>query len=472
MKPAHRKMRPLALLVGAAVCAPSAGSRADVPASTRTTDVSDGDEQRGTTDTSAEDVASAPPPGEESGRVVAPPADESVTRQFARGVLLLPSVAFAIAATPVRASVWLYDRYELKRRYMGIMFNDARTFGLYPALQLETGYGAVLGARLVHRDLFGTGEGLQLRAAAGGRYRHQAGIEVGSGRRFGRRLRLDAEAEHERRPADRFFGIGNGDGAVATTFRQQLARATMRATLQVAPAFDARFAVAVADFEPSRSDDGPAIDELYPTETMTGFNGFRHAYSELELRWDTRRPGSPWEIGSLPSTGWLVAGFAGRVTALDGMTHYWRYGTDLQRLFRIGIGPRSIRTRLYTEATSGAANDIPFTQLPRLGGSVLLRGYPADRFRDRVAAAGSVEYQWDVGYHAAASLFVDAGRVFPSLEQLTLSGVRVGYGAALELYGSRSFVARAAVATSRDGGVQLFLSFDPGRDLPPREERR
>lgn len=77
---------------------------------------------------------------------------------------------------------------------------------------------------------------------------------------------------------------------------------------------------------------------------------------------------------------------------------------------------------------SGTRDQVPFTELPMLGGSSFLRGYPFERFRDRAAGFGSVQYQWDVSHILDAYLFADAGRVFPSIANVTLHGLRVGYG--------------------------------------------
>jgi hypothetical protein len=428
----------------------------------------------------ASDAEGAPVPGDESGRLDTD-AGDSALRQVGRGALFLPKLAVEVAFAPVRAGVWAYERYHLKERMFAIFFNDAGTIGLFPVAALESQYGVTVGARFVHRDLFGARERLGLHAGAGGRFRQIMSAKLRSGDRFGRRFALELDGEFERRPKDAFYGIGNAnagalveqaDSAVEGRFRQQLVRAAAIADVRVAGNLHLRGAGAVADFELGRSDVGPPIDELYPMETMVGFDGFRHVYSELELRWDTRRNASHWEAPSVRATGWLLAGFAGRVTALDDGADYWRFGTDLQRFVKIGQGPRVISGRIYTEAVSGTLDEVPFTQLPRLGGKTLLRGYALDRFRDRVAAVGSIEYAWDLSRIISASTFVDAGRVFPSVRDVRAEGLRVGYGIALEGHTNSTFLIRASIASSIDGGVFVDLAFDPVFDLEPRVERR
>ena len=65
-----------------------------------------------------------------------------------------------------------------------------------------------------------------------------------------------------------------------------------------------------------------------PSE-LTGFqDGVDQVYGEGELRWDTRRPASPWEPPSLHAVGTYVDGFGGYVHGLRGASSYWRYGVD------------------------------------------------------------------------------------------------------------------------------------------------
>jgi hypothetical protein len=371
---------------------------------------------------------------------------------------------------PIRAGIWAYDRYQLKERYLDVFFNDARTAGLVPTATLESGYGLTVGAKLLHDDLFGDEERFRLRAATGGRFRQLATVALASGERFGRRLDVELDGRFERRPHDVYYGIGNTSMPEAR-FRQELLRATASAQVRLAGPLRVRTSGALADFTFGRSEDGPAIDEIYPADTMAGFDGVRHAYAELEVSYDSRRNARRWEVAAIPATGWLLAAFGGRTIALDANADYWRYGADLQRFMRIGDGPRVFSVRAYGEAVAGDAV-VPFAQLPRLGGATLLRGYPADRFRDRVATLVSLAYGWDISRALSANMFVDTGRVFPSVRELELEALRVGYGLELEAHTARSFVMRVGIATSFDGGAFFTLSFDPVFDLAPRTERR
>jgi len=420
---------------------------------------------------SAAEVESAPVPGTESGRT--DPADhDSVLRDIGQGALFVPRVAVEVALSPVRASVWALDRFQLVDRFKRIFFDDSETYGLYPTLVLDQSYGLTVGGRFVHRNLFGEHEHLALRAGTGGEYRAQASAGVRSGERFGERTQLELRGEFERRPADAFYGIGNTEGSMVAYHREELFRASTRVDMRAISALHVRAAAALTDIAYADSSDGPPIEMIYTTSSLTGWPGTRNLYGELELRWDSRRVSTPFAGHHVIDAGSLLAVYAGPVHPLDGGVDYWRYGGEAQQFLQLGAGPRALATRLYAEGVTGATQDIAFTQLPELGGKTHLRGYPRDRFRDRFAAVGSLEYLWDLGNYPMASLFIDVGRVFPSPRDIEPTNLRVGYGFSLQLHDVRRFIASVSIASSIDGGVFFNLAFDPVFDIEPRVEDR
>ena len=447
--------------IGAAIAlAPSAPTRADEPTEP--------------SEPTAADVAGAPTPGDESGRTD-PGADareESAARLVARGVLAIPRIAFTIAMAPVRGGVYAYDQYHVKDRWYRVFFDDTGDIGLYPTARFEAGFGVNVGARFVHRDLAGRRERVALFAGTGGRFRHKVGVALRSGDRFGDRLALATDAEFERRPKDPFYGVGNDASGLEARFRQQLMRVAAVADVRIAGDLHALAAGALTDVELSVSDTGEPIDMLYAPADLVGWPSVRHGYGELELRWDGRDHVGDWDLESITSTGSLAAVFAGRVARLDGGTDFWRYGVDLQHFMRLGIGPRFLLVRGHAEAVSRGRDEVAFTELPQLGGKTLLRGYARDRFRDRVAAAASVEYQWDLLRPIAASVFVDAGRVYPSLAAVTVADLRVGYGLGVHWFSQHALRVRASIASSIHGGLFFDVAFDPVTELDARVEQR
>jgi hypothetical protein len=438
---------------------------------------------------SADDVAGEPQPGDESGRVDADDGGDSAARELGRGALLLPKLVIDSALQPVRAVLWAWDRFQLEDLYYRVFFNASRTIGITPTVGYDYGYGVngvYGGARFVARDLFGKREHLALTAATGMMYRQLYSAELKSGNRF-RRFALELDAGFEQHPEDPFYGIGNGDlvtmpaalidprsddTAALARYRQQRMRLALVGDGRVWSSLHVRGGAAATDAQLSASDVGMPIGSLYDTNGLVGWGGVRSGYGELELRWDGRRRATEYEPSAVFATGTLASVYTGREHLFEGGHDFWRYGFDLQQFLRIAAGPRVLALRLHGEAVSGPRDEVPFTELPRLGGLTYLRGYPLDRFRDRVATFGSAEYQWDLALRVRASLFVDAGRVYDSLDAVSLDHLRVGYGVGLEANTQDSFIMQLSLASSIDGGLLFSLGFNPVTDLDDRVRRR
>ena len=435
----------------------------------------------------AADVAGAPTPGSESGRIDPKDSSDSGLRRALRGALFVPRLGVDLALSPARLSVWAFDRYHLDALYYRVFYNDARTIGLVPTAAFDSRFGLTAGARFVDHDLLGRHEDLSIEAASGGRYHGVIKTAVRSGDRLGDRLAIELDGQYELRPQDPFYGIGNHSDsaspaapvdpavdatAVETRYRERLARTAAVIDLRLVDGMHLRSSSELTDRRFSPSDTGVPINSIYDPMTLIGYDGVRYVYSELELRFDTRRNANEYEPRPLYSVGSLAALFGGRIHRLDNARDYWRYGVDLQHFIRLAEGPRVLALRFHGEAVSGTLAEVPFTELPQLGGLDDLRGYPTDRFRDRVAAFGSIDYAWDVAYWLSARAFVDAGRVFGSLDAVGIDHVRVGYGVALEGHSLRSFGALAALSSSIDGGLFLNLSFNPLFTLDERVRRR
>lgn len=439
--------------------------------------------------TSAE-VADAPKPGQAPG-IERPPEDGQGWRVVPRTLLYVPRGVLWLVDAPFRGSLYLYERYRLRDRWKAIFFNDEGTFGIFPIATYESGFGINAGVSMVHRDLFGDDEDLSLRASFGGRFRQEYSGKFTTGDRLGR-TRLELEGEYEIRPKDRFFGIGNNDladdppampidpytdpRAFDARFRQRMTRASGIIDVRLIGDLSVRGSAA---FLRRRFGDASEItssdfnlEEVYDTAAIPRFDdGTSYVYNELELRLDTRH-NHLFEPPSVPSHGWFLSAYGGLVSGVDQSYQFGRYGFEGQRFIRLAPSPRAVILRLTIDGVTGELDEIPFTELPRLGGPLLLRGYERDRFRDRVAAMGSAEYQWDLLSTLSGFVFVDAGRVYRRLRDVELEDLRVGFGGGIEAHLKNTFLGRAQITSSTDGGILLQFSLDPIYDLKARVKRR
>jgi hypothetical protein len=434
----------------------------------------------------AADVAFEPIPGYESGRSDRGDTD-STWRGIGRGLLYVPKLALDVVLSPARAAIWAQDRYHLSDRYTRTFYNAKETIGVFPNLSVDSALGFSAGAGFVHRDLFGAKEHLGAEFSIGNRYRQIYSANFASGDRLGKQLSLQLDAGYERRPHDAFYGIGNGtrvDSAagpinplvdstsVEAHYRQARSRASITADYHPWSRLHIRPAAAVSELAFASADIGEQVSARYDTRGVVGWNGVQYGYGELEVRWDSRHATTVMEPTSVYSAGELLAMFGGRMHRLDNGPDFWRYGFDAQKFLRIAEGPRVLIGHLHGEAVTGRRDEVPFTELPKLGGPTWLRGYALDQFRDRVAVFGSLAYEWDLSQWFSANVFVDAGRVYPELTDLSVDHLRMGYGLAIEAHHVDSFVLEGSIGSSIDGGLFVNLSFNPVYDLEERVRRR
>jgi outer membrane protein assembly factor BamA len=124
--------------------------------------------------------------------------------------------------------------------------------------------------------------------------------------------------------------------------------------------------------------------------------------------------------------------------------------------------------RLHGEGVTGSVDEVPITELPYLGGGTFLRGYSYARFRDRIAAVGTLQYMWSIMPYASAFLFTDVGRVYRDWNDVTLSGLHMGFGVGLSVYFKDTFLADLTLGSSLDGGIAATAEFSPVLDARPR----
>ena len=115
----------------------------------------------------------------------------------------------------------------------------------------------------------------------------------------------------------------------------------------------------------------------------------------------------------------------------------------------------------------GDDSEIPFSELPRLGGPNRLRGYPLDRFRDEKAAVGTVEYHYPIHQFVAGALYVDVGKVAKSYGDFLNSNWKVGGGGGFIVRSRDNQLFTFDIAYGE--GVQFHLTTDPLRAFSKRD---
>lgn len=403
-----------------------------------------------------------------------------------RLLLLPPRLALSLVTWPLRKGLVLVERYHVVEHIEDLLYNDARTAGVLPAITGFPGVGTSFGVNVFHDDLLGHGESLSVSAAYGGLYQQAYRVKLEADHVLDGRLWFEGEASYEAKPNLYFRGIGDpasadaGVGldpyaaAVETRFSEQryLTRFRM-GTRHGRPGQLLEPGISVI-YNHRRFDEGERLragdldlTRVYDEARIPGFlEGADILEITADLVLDYRNE------PARPSSGFLVEAFAGGVPR-QGKWRYFHWGVEASGYLELWAKERVLVLRGVLEAVEGDRERIPFTELPRLGGPRRLRGYRLNSFRDEKAVLGTVEYRWHVHQYVTASLFVDVGQVRDGyLELFSVgegSGWRAGYGGGLRIGSRRTTLVNIDIAYG--DGLQVLVSTEPLEAFADRTEQ-
>lgn len=288
------------------------------------------------------------------------------------------------------------------------------------------------------------------------------------------RSRLHAAGGYERSLTRRFFGLGpktNEDDE--TSYRDTLGFVEFGIDLAIPdPGDDLVLSLGASgewhDLGNGHVSGEPSMQEIFPElfdDADPSALGFLHA----GLRWDTR------DSQENPYRGWFVSGKVDAALLQDGgdVGAVWTVSGGkifgVPGIFHSGgdTGEEhpptdTLAFGLRTQLTSG---DLPFFELPSLGGSDEGRGFIAGRWRDRASWIASVEHRFWLlprGFpipftdairveRFGAAIFYEVGAVGENGGRLFKSQVRSSYGFGLRASLERAAPFRVDIGFSKDG---------------------
>ena len=140
-----------------------------------------------------------------------------------------------------------------------------------------------------------------------------------------------------------------------------------------------------------------------------------------------------------------------------GQFDFYRVDVHLQHYIPLASRYRVLAFRAigaFTDADGGQS--VPFYLQPTLGGHRDLRGFRESRFRDDNTLLLGAEYRWQAWWALDGALFVDAGTVAPSRQDLSLGNMDVSYGVGFRFHSNSALAGRLDLAFSREGFVPLL----------------
>jgi hypothetical protein len=402
-----------------------------------------------------------------------------------RAILFLPRLALRLLFYPVQKGLEFTERHRIIEHVEDILYNDARTAGVVPTLSYGSDYGLGYGFTAFHDDLSGFEDSVAFDARFGGRYVQAYQLAFAGERVLGTRYWTESLVRFEVSPHLLFEGYGDPreaatganlgprDAAVETRFRQTRLLYLGRFGYTIGhPGSETKlggtgilnhrhFGDSTADF---LAPDERGLSDVYDPGRVPGFeDGVRTVEVTGNLVVDTRD-----EQGAT-SSGIYLEGFGGALVPF-GAYRYAHWGAELTGYVDLYRKTRVLVLRGAHEGVAGSYDEIPFSDLPRLGGSHRLRGYPLDRFRDRQTAVATAEYHYPIHQYVAGALFVDAGRAATDFSSLFDFDVwRVGWGGGFIVRSKRTLLFSLQVAYG--DGLNVYFTTDPLRAFAGRGEQ-
>jgi hypothetical protein len=428
-------------------------------------------------ETSVRDVLDAPPP-DQADNITVPDAPTLRERLLwiPRVALFVPWVVTELAFVPVRTLAYGLVRFQVGTRVARLPFNDTGRAAAYPILALETGYGADAGLVLIGRDLLGAGERAVGELRVGHRVAERYHLVLDTGHRLGPVALLGGSLYQLEQAA--FHGIGPnqlqdedevsrpvdplGADGVESRYGLRTLRAYGGATVTL-PADLTFTAMGGRVSQELRETDGPEPGlGIYDTSALAGVDALDHYELTAGLTLDARSGRHTARPGVYPDGGVLVQASVTRALELPApAADYTRVHAEVTGWASVLGGGRVASARVGFEAVTGEVDQVPFYELPALGGPGSMRGLRRDRFRDRAAAMIGAEYRFLIEDEVALAAFVDAGAVADSPGDLGAGGIAVGFGLELSVFGQRSDYLRAQVGSSTEGELVLALILTP-----------
>ncbi len=330
---------------------------------------------------------------------------------------------------------------------------DPTIIEFFPILSYDTDAGFGYGGKVVFRNQLGQRESFDLTlflSTKGERwYRFAFSLpdaELRQGSAYP--LAVDFFVDYDKWINNSFFGVGMESSFNA---REYYTKEPLELNLVISRGFSASIVgSAGARFKAVRNygfSDESRLKTL-PPDLNAGRAEFTSMF--LQVRYDTRNsfinPTSgiviQMELERAPvSSAWNVS-----FTRYGGVVHYY------QPLF---FTRTVLALRYSTAVVNGDA--LPVQVLLPVGGNSTLRGSPQDRYLDQVAAVANAELRFPIYWRLAGVAALDAGRVFHSLSQYSLSRWAVNPTVGRRL-GMETFVVRLDVGLGKET-TGFYLNF-------------
>jgi hypothetical protein len=306
-----------------------------------------------------------------------------------------------------------------ERAGLPTMFYDLFTFGprqqggLVPSAYVDFGFRPSVGLYFFYDDLGFTGHDLRLRAATGGKEWLSGSIS--------NRLRLDVSGKKRvalelsglRRPDYTFFGIGPSTEQSAL-LRYGEDRLNARTFFETRVGERTAFRSELSLYDVGFRRGGLGGDRRLADVVAAGAAappGYERGYTALESALTAAHDGR-WSKQK-PRAGVFGRARVAHVSMLRERGSFAKYGGSAGGFLDLNDRGRVVSLSVATRfADPVGGGDIPFTELPTLGGDEPMRGLYPGRLRGRSALSAELAYSWPIWIWLNGTMRAEVGNVF------------------------------------------------------------
>jgi len=233
--------------------------------------------------------------------------------------------------------------------------------------------------------------------------------------------RIYATLSYQKFP-DSFWGIGpETDPGDEENFTPEFFSARLLGQLELAPDLRAGAQYLFRGETILETDPGGAL----ATGAVAGSEGGARSGAGLLVTYDTRD-----NLFSSRS-GWFAELSHVTYGGVLGSEHdFSSAGLDLRRFFEV-IPSHVVALRLYARSTGGG--DVPFQDMPALGGQGDMRGFQQGRYRDRTAVYMQAGFRFPLYWRIRGAVFGSAGSVAEGLFDLEAGRMKYAGGGGLRI---------------------------------------
>jgi len=279
---------------------------------------------------------------------------------------------------------------------------------------------------------------------------------------FGERVELWTDFRYEHFPQEDFYGMGLGSALeTETSYDFDSTDFVLRGLVKPVSwlRLGTTFGYLKPQLGPGTDVRVPSIEQLFTDLDAPGLAGDpRYLHTEVFAEVDRR------DIRGNPASGAFYRTSFGVWDDhnLDAYDHR-RFDALLTHHVPLTASRRHVLSgRIGTAYVNNETGQrVPFYFLAYVGGVDTIRSFNEFRFKDENALWMGAEYRWQFTKYASVVTFVDAGKVERDWQDLTVTGMKKGYGFGIRAHTRTQTMARLDFGTGGGEGWAVFLKLGP-----------